>query len=360
VRNPYFYVIDTAGNQLPYLDGLKRQFIATSEQMNLDIISGKVDVQGQFLKIDDYTLYKQNEAQGNYNAIPVPVWQHHVLIYWMNPMVTDTVLSAALNQLDFRKSLSLALDRAQINEAVFKGLGTPAQFAPPSGTPLYSEELSNFAAQYDPEGAKALLEGLGYKDTDGDGFRETPDGQPFVLPILYYEVTPASDSGVQLAEKYWKEIGINTTSKQVEGLTFWQSQGANEVAITAWWANGPDFGDGAFISMGVNVPMWRQWYNTNGERGIEPPDWAKRIMEIQRQRVSVTSVEELRKLDAEGWDLLVHNLVIIGTEEGAKNPLILSKDLGNVEYGFDKGFVAPTYWEWAFQWYFKNETRRQP
>ena len=356
-RNPYFYVVDTAGNQLPYLDNLNRQFIASKELMNLDIIAGKVDVQGQFIKIDDFTLFKDNEEKGNYNVIPVRAWQHHVLIYWVNPVVTDTKIAAALSQFDFRKALSIALDRDQINEAVFKGLGTPAQFAPPAGTPLYDENLSKFAAEYDPDSAKQLLENLGYKDVDGDGFREAPDGSKFTLPILFYEVTPAATPGVQLATQYWGDVGIKVDSKAMEGLTFWQFQGANEAAASVWWANGPDFGDGAFIGMGVNMPMWRQWYNTKGERGVEPPEWAKRIMQIQEERL-VVGPEERQKLDAEGWKLLVDNLVIIGTVEGAKNPLILSKSLGNVEYGFEKDFVAPTYWEWAFQWYHKDEARR--
>lgn len=357
-RNPYYYVIDPAGNQLPYLDNLRRQFISTKEQMNLDIIAGKVDVQGQFIKIDDFTLFKDNEDKGNYNAIPTRAWQHHVLIYWLNPVVTDTLIAAALNNLEFRRALSIALDREQINEAVFRGLGIPAQFAPPIGTPLYDEALSRNAAEYDPEGAKAILDNLGYKDTDGDGFREAPDGSKFIIPILYYQVTPAADAGVQFAIQYWGDVGLKVETKQVEGLTFWQSQGANEVAISVWWANGPDFGDGAFISGGVNAPLWSQWYNTNGERGVEPPAWYKRIRDIQTERLRVPTVEEQRALDAEGWKLLNENLFIIGTVEGAKNPLILSKDLGNVEYGFDKNFVSPTYWEWAFQWYYKNPARR--
>jgi peptide/nickel transport system substrate-binding protein len=359
VRNPYFYAIDPAGNQLPYIDCLKRQFVSTKEMVNLDIIAGKVDTQGQFIRIDDYPLFKENEAKGSYRAIPVRAWQHHVLIYWVNPAVKDEKLAAAFSQFEFRKALSIALDRNHINQAVFKGLGIPAQFAPPRGTPLYSEELSNFAAEYNPEEAKKLLEDLGYRDVNGDGYREAPDGSEFVIQILYYEVTPAATPGVQLAQKYWGDIGLKVDAKQMEGLTFWQYQGANEVAMSVWWANGPDFGDGAFIGMGVNVPMWRQWYNTGGEKGVEPPDWAKRIMRIQEERLIVASDEERRRLDAEGWELLVKNLIIIGTVEGPKNPLILNSGLGNVEYGFDKNFVAPTYWEWAFQWYYKNPERRR-
>jgi len=343
---------------LPYLDRLRRQFISTKEMMNLDIIAGKVDVQGQFIKIDDFTLFKENEEKGNYNAIPVRAWQHHVLIYWFNPAVADPIISAALGNVEFRRALSIALDRDQINEAAFKGLGTVAQIAPPAGTPLYDEALSNNAAAYDPEAAKAILDELGYKDTNGDGFREAPDGSEFVLPILYYQVTPASDSGVQFAIQYWGEIGIKVDTKQVEGLTFWASQGANEVAVSVWWANGPDFGDGSFYGGGVNIPLWNQWYNTDGEQGVEPEAWYKRLRDIQRERVTVATLEEVYALDREGWKLLNDSLTVLGTVEGPKNPLILNKDLGNVEYGFDKSFVAPTYWEWAFQWYYKSDARR--
>src|SRR5690606_90235 len=121
-------------------------------------------------KIDDFPLFAQNQEAGNYTALPVRAWQHHTLIYWLNPAVADEALSAALSEMDFRRALSIALDRNQINEVVYRGLGTPAQFAPPLDTPLYDESLSSFAAEYDPEGAMALLEGLGYVDVNGDGF----------------------------------------------------------------------------------------------------------------------------------------------------------------------------------------------
>ena len=81
-------------------------------------------------------------------------------------------------------------------------------------------------------------------------------------------------------------------------------------------------------------------------------------MEIQQERLQVATPEERLVLDKEGWNLQTKNLLIIGTVEGPKNPLVLSADLGNVEYGYEKDFVMPTYLEWAFQWYFKNPDRR--
>ena len=69
--------------------------------------------------------------------------------------------------------------------------------------------------------------------------------------------------------------------------------------------------------------------------------------------------EEVLKLDKEGWKTLVDSAMIIGTVEGAKNPLILSKSLGNSEYGFKKSFVGPTYLENILQMYHKDAARRK-
>jgi peptide/nickel transport system substrate-binding protein len=281
------------------------------------------------------------------------------LIYWLNPVVEDPKLSAALSELDFRRALSLALDRNQINEAVFLGLGTPAQFAPPRGSALYNEELTNYYAQYDPEQAKQFLENLGYVDVDGDGFREAPDGSDFLLPITFYEVTPVATSGAQMAEQYWEAIGIEVDAKEVEGSAFWQQQGANQVAVGIWWANGPDLGDRSFPGQSVNARAWDVWRTSNGEAGIEPPDWVKRIWEIQDERLITPSEEERQSLDAEGWTLLTQNLTIIGTVEGAMNPLLLNADLGNVQYGFEQDFVPQTFLEFAWQWYFTTPERRE-
>jgi peptide/nickel transport system substrate-binding protein len=358
-RNPYFFAVDPEGNQLPYLDYMKRQFVADSELTNLDIIAGNVDLQTIYIQISDFPLYKENEEQGNYNALPKKAWQHHVLIYWLNISIDDEQLGAALRELDFRKALSMALDREFINESVFLGLGTPAQFAPPNGTPIYSEELANYAAEYDPEGAMALLDGLGYVDVDGDGWREDPEGNDFLFPVSYYEVTPVANPGAQILEEYWEAVGINTDVKQMDGGTFWQYQGANTVAAAIWWANGPDFGDGPFIAGAVSQKGWDIWRNTDGEEGVEPPDWQKRIWEIQDERMMVATDDERWELDAEGWDLLTKNLSIIGTVEGPKNPLILNKGIGNIEYGLDKDFTNVTFLDWSFQWYYTDPAQRE-
>ena len=366
-RNPYFWLVDTDGNQLPYLDELRRRFIPDSELMNTDIIAGKVDVQGQFIKFEDMPLYKENEEKGNYNAIPVRAWQHHLLIAWLNPGCANENVSKALNHLDFRKALSHAINRDQVNEAMFFGLADVGQFAPPKGTYHFKQNLKDYAAKYDVEKAKSLLANLGYKDVNGDGYVENPDGSEFLFPLDFYEVTPTAVKGASLFTNYWKAIGINVLAKQYDGGVYWSDlMPNNKVCSAVWWSNGTDASDGAFIGMSISIPSWYNWYkNVQGKAGMwvdtipakAPPDWAKRTLELHSQRMGASD-KEMINIDAELWDKTVKNLHIIGTAENVKNPLILSKSLGNVEYGFDKNYLATTYWEWSWQWYHKDSNRR--
>ena len=62
-----------------------------------------------------------------------------------------------------------------------KGRGVLAQSLVPPGIAGYDADWKLGAQVYDPAAARALLDRFGYKDRDGDGFRETPDGKPLVL-----------------------------------------------------------------------------------------------------------------------------------------------------------------------------------
>ena len=68
-RNPYYFVVDTAGNQLPYIDEQMCVIVADAQTRTLKLISGELDAAGENpLPVKDYTLYKENENNGNYNV----------------------------------------------------------------------------------------------------------------------------------------------------------------------------------------------------------------------------------------------------------------------------------------------------
>ncbi|HEY8744673.1 MAG TPA: ABC transporter substrate-binding protein, partial [Chloroflexota bacterium] len=69
VRNPYYWMVDTEGNQLPYIDQVNHNLFTNQQVLNLWIASGKIDQQMRFMTAGDYTFYKQNEAKGGYRTL---------------------------------------------------------------------------------------------------------------------------------------------------------------------------------------------------------------------------------------------------------------------------------------------------
>ena len=81
----------------------------------------------------------------------------------------------------FRQAMSIALDRDEINDVAYYGMGVVEQFVGISPAPDFvSDEIKMHMTQYDQNGANALLDEVGLNDVDGDGFRELPSGAPFV------------------------------------------------------------------------------------------------------------------------------------------------------------------------------------
>jgi ABC-type transport system substrate-binding protein len=90
---------------------------------------------------------------------------------------------------------------------LLKGRAAPAQSPIPPGIAGYDPKLKTQAQLYDPAASRALLDRFGYKDRDGDGFRETPDGKPLALEF-WSPPTLAARQQDELLKKNLDAIGI--------------------------------------------------------------------------------------------------------------------------------------------------------
>ena len=70
MRNPYYWKVDPAGNQLPYVDHIQAQ-IVDGETYHLKIIAGEADFAVLGTRFDNFTLYKENEASGEYRVVQI-------------------------------------------------------------------------------------------------------------------------------------------------------------------------------------------------------------------------------------------------------------------------------------------------
>jgi peptide/nickel transport system substrate-binding protein len=366
VANPYFHMVDTAGNQLPYINEIDEEYVKDKEVQNLKITNGEVTFKQQAVFIEDFPLLKENESRGNYQVDLAPALGENVF-YAFNTTVKDPVLQSIFNDLRFRQAMSLALNREEINEIVFLGQGRPMQSMPaePATVSFVTDANKNAFIDYDPNKAKSLLKAVGLKDANDDGVLERPDGKPFVIRLIYAN-QGAPVKLHELVRDYWADIGIRIDLKEVSSDEYRAAANNNDLEVTTWKNDGvsgptisqdfttfvPPFGD--YFNPG-NGFAWAAWKTSGGKEGIEPPADVKQLYDLAEKFIQhPMGTPASNRIGRQIMDIHVQNLWKIGTVGEIVNPVVHRNDLGN--YNTFKAKTYDYYWTYpyrSFQWYLK-------
>jgi len=345
-RNPYYWKMDTAGNQLPYIDEVALLDVATSEVVALKAMGGEATTAELGLDFSDYPVYKKNEGEGDYKiCLYKPTETGSALSYAFNYTHKDPVLKKIFNDIRFRQATSLAINREEINRTVFFGKTSPYMASVPPNWTGFEDWMRTYYTEYDPQKANALLDEMGLKWDKDHQYRLRPDGETLHILIEYcLQWMGAYPTKVlELIKEYWAKVGIKVTTKQVTEHLNFERMSANEHDLCPWNTDGagemlaranyplrlmpPWHWDG--IDMGG--PEWRKWHNTNGKEGEEPPDEIKRIFNLVGEWLATprTEEEKYRKLTNELITLNVKGLYLIGTVRAVPWPVIIRNDLRN-------------------------------
>ena len=364
VANPYFHQVDTAGNQLPYINEIVETYVGDKEVQNLKIMNGDVVWKQQAIFLEDFPLLKENEAGGNYTVSFAPTFGENVF-FSFNRTHQDPVLAEIFNDTRFNKAMSIAMNRDEINEIVYLGQGTPMQGVPaePKTVSFVTEADLSKDINYDPAAAKALLAEMGLNDGDGDGTVERPDGKPLVIRLVY------SSQGVpvkmmELVRDYWSAAGVRVDLKEVTSDEYRAAGNNNDLDVTTWKYDGnagptisqdvtvfvPPFGD--YFNPGTGFG-WAAWKESGGAEGIEPPADIKKLWDLSEQFLQVQmGSDESNRLGAEITKIHSDNYLKIGTVGDIVAPFMYRNDLQNV-----KPIKAKTYdfyWTYPYrptQWF---------
>jgi peptide/nickel transport system substrate-binding protein len=115
----------------------------------------------------------------------------------------------ALRDRQVRLALAHATDKQQIIDVVLLGLGSPGlTLIPDSMGVFYDSAIEDYA--YDIDLANQILDDAGYLDTDGDGVRETPDGQPLIFRMNWANDSTNMPRMAEILSATWSEIGVKT------------------------------------------------------------------------------------------------------------------------------------------------------
>src|SRR5579875_867354 len=192
-RNPYFWEVDPAGNQLPYIDTVNMKVISDIQSIVLASINGQLDLMVRHINtINNKPVLAQHMAQGGYDLQALTTTDVSAAAMFFNQTDKNAKLLPLMTNHDFREALSLAMDRDEINEIVFLGQSKPWQTSPLPADKFYNEQLATQYLDHDPDQANKLLDKLGLTKRDGNGFREYPDGTKVFLTADVMVTDPAS------------------------------------------------------------------------------------------------------------------------------------------------------------------------
>ena len=227
--NPYYWKVDPAGNQLPYIDGIRSESYSDGTVLESKIITGEVDYfSGWVTSLETLPTYRQYEDRGNYRVIFFNSTEQSQAIAF-NLAHKDEGWREVVQDARFRQAMSLAIDREEISETFYFGLAEPFQATVHSTSSVYDPQYSSAYAEYDPDRANALLDEMGLDRRDGDGYRLRPDGQR--MRILAEFPSDWQIARFELIEEYWEDVGIQVEIRPISGELLGQRVEANEAQI---------------------------------------------------------------------------------------------------------------------------------
>ncbi|MEH6497510.1 MAG: ABC transporter substrate-binding protein [Pseudomonas marincola] len=337
-RNPYFHRVDTEGRQLPYIDELIFN-VSEGKLISAKAASGDTDLQARGIQLQDATFLKENEERSNYKTLLWPTVRGSHFALFPNLNAEDEMWRGYMRDVRFRRALSLAIDREEINDTLFFGLAIEGNNSVQEQSDFYSEELRTKWAEYDPDTANELLDEMGLTDRDEDGHRLLPDGEKFVIVIETAGETTEQSDILELINEAWQEVGISVFTKPSQRAVFRNRIFSGETVMSVWagFENGIPSAESSPATraptnqISYQWPKWGQYHETKGKSG-EPADIPEAILlyDLYDKWLKSTDTEEKAAIWREMLDIHAEQQFTIGIVGGILQPIIVKNTLKNV------------------------------
>ena len=360
-RNEYFHRVDPNGQQLPYIDRVVFD-VVDDKLIPVKTGAGETDLQSRGLFFKHYTFLKESEERSHLNTFLWETAQGAHLAIYPNLNAKDEVWRELFRDVRFRRALSLGVDRDEINQIMYFGLGMGGANTVLPKSPLYKPEYRDAWAKYDPERANALLDEIGLTERSDDGLRLLPDGRPMEVIIeTAGEETEQSDI-LELVGESWLQLGIKIHPKPSQREVFRNRAFAGDALMSIWYGleNGiptAEMSPTEFAPTSqqqLQWPKWGQYYETQGSAG-EPPDEpeAAKLLELFETWRAAGDTEERRAIWHDMLEIYSDQVYSISLISGVMQPVAVRENLHNVpeeavynwEPGAQFGVYRPdTFW----------------
>ncbi|MBI1775401.1 MAG: ABC transporter substrate-binding protein [Proteobacteria bacterium] len=342
-RNPFYWAVDTEGNQLPYIDQIIMTLGENLEVLNLRAIAGEFDLQERHIDLGKLPVLLENQKKGNYALhLDLAFNGADTTMHFNHSYKADPEIAKWIGTADFRRALSLGIDRDQMNETFWLGVGVPGSVVPADASPYNpGPEWRKKWSTYDPAKANQMLDAIGLAKKDSEGFRvRTDNGQRLRIEIQTVKAFMPWPQQMEMVAQQWRKIGIQADVKEYERLASLTRVINNEHHIMVWTNGGTELlylfprhaipVDPTEAYMG---PEFAKWFTSGGTQGIEPKDPSfKQIFKLF-QAAAGQQEQERYKTAQEIWKIIVDQQISIGTV--GQSPALMgvrvaSNKLGNI------------------------------
>jgi peptide/nickel transport system substrate-binding protein len=360
-RNPFYYRIDEKGVQLPYLD----RVIFTVVAPNLVPAKaglGEADLQPRYLNMRDYTfLQKSSKTSG----VDVRLWESgsgSQIALYPNMNTKDDVWRQLMRDVRFRRALSLAIDRDELNEVVYIGLAKPSNNAIMQRSELFKPEYAKKWANYDPKLANKLLDEVGLTKRNELGVRLLPDGRPATIVVEHTSEETEDIDALSLIGDHWKKIGVRLLSKPQTRENFRLRVSSGESIMTAYagittavpTADTSPKELAPTMQGGLQWPRWGMFVESNGAQGEQcDVKEACQLLDYLAEWENASDPAGQRKAWEKILEAHADQVFSIGTVNGIRQPLVVGPKVRNVPkegyYAWDPGgyiglYKPDTFW----------------
>lgn len=323
-RNPYYVKVDTDNNQLPYIDEYVLELATDNEVLVLMALNGELDWQEQWINAPrNKSVFFDSQEEGDFRIFDLTPTTVNVLNIMLNMNCTDPVIQEIARNRDFRIGLSHAIDRQQLIDVVFLSQGTPAQTSPRPESKYYHEELATQYLEFDLDTANEYLD-TAFPEKDNQGYRLGPDGNRI---SLIFEIDAGRTTYIdclELIKQTWDEVGVEMNVRTMD-RALWEERvrGTSFEYHASAHIFGGGAGDAVILDPRYWFPQntgnsfwakaWAHWYvDSDSQLAEEPPDDAKRQMELYREIRATSDEAKQEELLAEILGIQADIFPIIG------------------------------------------------
>jgi peptide/nickel transport system substrate-binding protein len=360
-RNPYYYRVDAKGTQLPYID----RVIFTVAATNLIPAKaglGEADLQPRYINMRDYTFLQKSAAT---SKVEVRLWEAgsgSQLALYPNFNTKDEDWRKILRDVRFRRALSLAIDRDELNQVVYIGMAKPGNNTIMERSELFKPEYAKKWAIYDPKAANKLLDEVGLTKKGTDGIRLLPDGRPATIIVEHASEETEDTDALQLIADHWKKVGIkllfkpqtreNFRLRAFSGESMMSAYAGVVTAVPTLNTTPKEFAP--TMQGGLSWPRWGMFIESKGKQG-EKCDMqeACQLLDVLHTWEKATDPAVRRKAWDDMLSISTDQVFSIGTVNGIMQPIVVGPKVRNVPkegyYAWDPGgyiglYKPDTFW----------------